>query len=429
LSGASREGDEGITSPDGGDTSPPNKLSTGDGPVVLQCIDCFIPQTQQRPTSGRGSDAASATIAAPPLPDNCPPPAFALSGVQHPRGASAATDPSNTPSVQPMTQQSTVSGAVGAGQPAADRENVDGGPTQELVASELEHPAPPATTDDANARVMVPPGNAVNGEEDNPPTVGPNTYVPRVPRTEDELRTADPLLQIFTGADRKLHGVFGDTIHHNDGRHLNGGIGKDKDRKWQRLHERVVAARLPLYSLPNGRWAKRFLTMQTALWHDVRERGCNSEKACVFAPLILCRVRSKKTMSEVKTLVRSRMEDDFPCAHSDRSLELESVGRRFNSMVHSGKLRAAVRAVTDRNPGGLYAPDNIFTKTGRRVLDVLREKHPDACIPEENAFDHYANSAEVLDEAMPIACYEEQISLRAAHLRGGAGPCGVDGTM
>ena len=48
---------------------------------------------------------------------------------------------------------------------------------------------------------------------------------------------------------------------------------------------------------------------------------------------------------------------------------------------------------------------------------------------EETHFDHYANSADVLDEVMPIACYEEQISLRAAHLRGGAGPCGVDGTM
>jgi hypothetical protein len=29
---------------------------------------------------------------------------------------------------------------------------------------------------------------------------------------------------------------------------------------------------------------------------------------------------------------------------------------------------------------------------------------------------------------MPIACYEEQISLHAVHLSGGAGPCGVDGT-
>jgi hypothetical protein len=50
-----------------------------------------------------------------------------------------------------------------------------------------------------------------------------------------------------------------------------------------------------------------------------------------------------------------------------------------------------------------------------------------ARIPEELTFHEYANSAELL-KAMPIACYEEQISLRAVHLSGGAGPCGVDGT-
>jgi hypothetical protein len=264
--------------PDGGDTSPPTELSAGNGSVVLQCADCRAPQTQLRSTSERDSDA-SALIDATPLPDNRPPPAFAPSGVPYLSGALAATNPRITLSVQPMTRQSTVSGAVGAGQPAADRENVDGGPTQEMVVSELEQPATPATTGNADARVTVPPRNAVNGEGDHPPTVAPNAHTPRVPRTEDELRTDDPLLQSFTGADRKLHGVFGDTIHHNDGRHLDGGIGEDKDRKWQRLHERVVAARLPLYSLPNGQWAKQFLALQTALWRDVRLQGCNSEKA------------------------------------------------------------------------------------------------------------------------------------------------------
>ena len=79
----------------------------------------------------------------------------------------------------------------------------------------------------------------------------------------------------------------------------------------------------------------------------------------------------------------------------------------------------STRAVTDRDPDGLYAPDNICTKTGLRVLDVLRKKRPDARIPEERAFDFYANSAELL-EVMPIACHEEQISIRAAHLSGGA---------
>ena len=111
----------------------------------------------------------------------------------------------------------------------------------------------PATTGIAVARVAVIPGNTVNGEGDHTPTDGWNAYVPRVPRTEDKLRTNNPLLQSFTGVDPKLHGVFGDTIHHNDGRHLKGGIGKDEDCKWQCLHECIVAASLPLYSLTNGR--------------------------------------------------------------------------------------------------------------------------------------------------------------------------------
>jgi hypothetical protein len=110
-------------------------------------------------------------------------------------------------------------------------------------------PTPMGNTD---AWVMVPPGNAINGEGDNPPTVGPNAQTPRMPRMENELCTNNLLLQIFMGADRKLHGIFGDTIHHNDGCHLDGGIGEDEDRKWQRLHKRIVTAHLPLYSLTNG---------------------------------------------------------------------------------------------------------------------------------------------------------------------------------
>jgi len=128
----------------------------------------------------------------------------------------------------------------------------------------------------ADARVSVPPWNAVNGEGNYPPTVGLNAHTPRMPQMEDELWTNNPLLQIFTGADQKLHGIFGDTIHHNNGRHLGGGIGEDEDRKWQWLHEHVVAACLPLYSLPNGWWAKHFLALHTAFWRNVRLRELRS---------------------------------------------------------------------------------------------------------------------------------------------------------
>ena len=48
-----------------------------------------------------------------------------------------------------------------------------------------------------------------------------------VPRhcTDAELRMEDPRLQRLTDADRRLCGVYGDTIHQNDGTHLDGEIG------------------------------------------------------------------------------------------------------------------------------------------------------------------------------------------------------------
>jgi hypothetical protein len=136
-SGAFCEGDKVAMPPNGGDTSPPTKLPTGDGLVTLQCADCCAAPTQLRSTSERDPNA-SASIDATPLPDNRPPLAIAPSGASYLPGPSAIINPKSLPSVQPLTHQSTVSGAVEAGQPAADRGNVDGGPTQEMVALELD---------------------------------------------------------------------------------------------------------------------------------------------------------------------------------------------------------------------------------------------------------------------------------------------------
>jgi len=58
-------------------------------------------------------------------------------------------------------------------------------------------------------------------------------------------------------------------------------------------------------------------------------------------------------------------------------------------MVLDGKIRSAVRTITDRDPGGLLAPDDIDSKSGDTVIDVLRGKHPDAAIPFDFHFDEY----------------------------------------
>jgi hypothetical protein len=108
--------------------------------------------------------------------------------------------------------------------------------------------------------------------------------------TDAELRAEDPRLQRLTDANRRLCSVYGNTIHQNDGTHFDGGIGIAEDAKWQRLHLRVADCNLPLYDLPNGRWATRFLEMLTNLWVGVVKHRWNSEHPLVFQACILRRV-------------------------------------------------------------------------------------------------------------------------------------------
>ena len=51
--------------------------------------------------------------------------------------------------------------------------------------------------------------------------------------------------------------------------------------------------------------------------------------------------------------------------------EDKAVDRSYHDTVLSGKLRHAVRRVTDREGGGCLLPDNQCTKTGRTVAEVL----------------------------------------------------------
>ena len=59
----------------------------------------------------------------------------------------------------------------------------------------------------------------------------------------------------------------------------------------------------------------------------------------------------------------------------------ETVGHReqtYQSLVLRGKLRTAVRWITERETGGVLQPGDRCTKTGGRVMEVLRAKNPEA---------------------------------------------------
>jgi hypothetical protein len=263
----------------------------------------------------------------------------------------------------------------------ADMGGAAGGAVGDVVAPD---DATPATAGVAPEGNTPPAGSLVQGAHGHSL---PSTF------TEAELHKADPRLQRLIAADQRLLGIFGNTIHLNDGTHLDNGIGATEDAKWQRLYNRVATCSLPLYNLPNGRWAHRFLTTLTDLWVGVIQRRWNSERLLVFQVVILCRVRGITQFHDVKpiiwgwldtwdaaryvALVREVEEANLDSGDGRRRMEVHcqddatSLARRYDAMVLGGKVRAAVRMVTNRGGEGPYHPHDLDSKSGCPVINVL----------------------------------------------------------
>ena len=99
----------------------------------------------------------------------------------------------------------------------------------------------------------------------------------------------------------------------------------------------------------------------------------------------------------------------------------------FNAMVLDGKIRAAVRRVTQRGKGGILDPLGTNEKSGKPVLQVLRELHPNPKIPDLSDpavcnFEEYRTVPAVLRLTISADCVGRQ----ALKLHGAAGPGGID---
>ena len=101
--------------------------------------------------------------------------------------------------------------------------------------------------------------------------------------------------------------------------------------------------------------------------------------------------------------------------------------RSFHETVLSGKLRQAVRRATDQEEGGCLLPEDLYTKTGRPVAEVLQEKHLDMLVPSmENhacaAFENYGD----VPETVPLKFTKDDVTWVTSKLSGGAGALGAE---
>ena len=74
-------------------------------------------------------------------------------------------------------------------------------------------------------------------------------------------------------------------------------------------------------------------------------------------------------------------------AHIEKSEKHRA--KTFYSLVLRWKMRKAVWLITERDTGGVLYPIELCTKTGERVMEVLRTKHPEACPPTAASLELY----------------------------------------
>ena len=174
------------------------------------------------------------------------------------------------------------------------------------------------------------------------------------------------------------------------------------------------------------------------------QRKHNFERPLVFARTMLEKTRFVHSNKDIRARLDHHMTlwekgcfealvDDTVAEASQRGpsaakADEESEARAFDTMVHAGRLREAVRRITGRAGGGVLQPEDACTKTNKPVLQVLQEKHPDmrdvdVSDPTNSAFEQY----EKVPAAIPLRITADTVEKVASELSGAAGPGGVDG--
>ena len=265
------------------------------------------------------------------------------------------------------------------------------------------------------------------GQEEEPPH-------PQEQRETDEGR---PTREI---GERKLMEVYGDHVYQNDGSHLDGGIADDA--VWQERWKKVVGLPPQRYNVPNGKVGVLFVKEVAVEMQGIVDRRWNAERFIVFQSVILQRSGEVKKAKDIRRRIEMRMKEwkagkyDILVQDTVRtSISLlseikkgmteEQIGKRFTKMVLEGKIRQAVRFVTERGQGGaLQVDDMVKGKDGTEssVYDVLLSKHPESVRPGEGAFEEYPE----VPEMVILDITSETVQKVASRMSGAAGPGGVD---
>ena len=307
----------------------------------------------------------------------------------------------------------------------------------------------PSNREDVNARVHAIAGPTPSEESDAGATIDGDESMEA--NEEESTGISDPAGEveemylnegdlpgtIISEADKKLHEVFGDHTHQNDGSHLTGGVADDA--KWQSWWKKLVVYPSAMYRVPDGAAGKRFIRALDKELKGIKSRNWNSERVTIFTMVILQKNREVKRAKDIKNRISHRLDSwergdyDMLVQTTERDMQTflranqgtttsEQRYKIFNNIAMSKGTRAALNYIANSEKGGVLMPDDIDEKTGMLVKDALEAKHPDSRDPDVSHWEEYDETPAFID----IDITEDTVEEVSRHLSGGAGLNGTD---
>lgn len=165
----------------------------------------------------------------------------------------------------------------------------------------------------------------------------------------------------------------------------------------------------------------------------------NSERFLVFQATVLQKTELSRTSREVRVRLDSRMDVweqeriEWLVQDTERTSrriadqgntcpDPPQMARVYARLMLQGKVRAAVRWATERGQGGVLAPESRDERSGKTVMEILREKHP---ANRDLAVEHLTEY-ESLPERGTLEVPVEAVELTARRLNGSGCPGGTD---
>ena len=216
---------------------------------------------------------------------------------------------------------------------------------------------------------------------------------------------------------------------------------EDPDSDVRTLWWKTVELRGKQYQLPHGNVGKRFLNILSEEIERCTAGRQTSEREFIFTALVLQRDKMVRKAKDIRPLLSRRMdmweagslsELLQEAQRCDKHLMLgakpmspEQLERTFNRLMMEGRVRSAVRLVTDRTGGGTLDPadkaQGVNGPLGKSVFEVLQEKHPSQRAADPSTFLE-CDTLPLLEHVNITATHIEIVARR---LFGSAGPSGT----